>query len=71
MFSKVNIKEFQEYLEIEKERQLALQELSEILGIDITFSDEEMRRNAEENFVKSFNKKIEKELSKWMKSTFS
>jgi DNA-binding ferritin-like protein (Dps family) len=71
MFSKVNIKEFQEYLEIEKERQLALQELSEILGIDITFSDEEMRRNAEENFVKSFNKKIEKELSKWMKSAFS
>ena len=71
MFSKVNIKEFQEYLEIEKERQLALQELSEILGIDITFSNEEMRRNAEENFVKSFNKKIEKELSKWMKSTFS
>jgi DNA-binding ferritin-like protein (Dps family) len=71
MFSKIGIKEFQHYLDIEKERQLALQELSEILGIDITFSDEEIRKNAEENFAKNFNKKIEKELNKWMKSAFS
>jgi len=71
MFSNNGIQEFQRYLDIEKERQLALKDLSEILGIDITFSDEEMRRNAEENFAKSFNKKIEKELNKWMKSAFS
>jgi len=71
MFSNNGIQEFQRYLDIEKERQLALKDLSEILGIDITFSDEEMKRNAEENFAKSFNKKIEKELNKWMKSAFS
>ena len=49
MFSNINIKEFQEYLDIEKERQLALKDVSEMLGIDITFSDKEMLKNAEEN----------------------
>lgn len=71
MFSNIGVKEFQEYLDIEKERQLALKELSEILGIDITFSDEEMVKNAEENFVKAINKKISNGVNEWMKSVFS
>jgi len=71
MFSNIGVKEFQEYLDIEKERQLALKELSEILGIDITFSDEEMVKNAEENFVKAINKKISNGVNEWMKSAFS
>mgnify|MGYP003624462512 CR=1 FL=1 len=71
MFSNNGIQEFQRYLDIEKERQLALKDLSEILGIDITFSDKEMVRNAEENFTKAFNKKIYKEVNEWMKSAFS
>jgi len=68
MFSNINIKEFQEYLDIEKERQLALKDVSEMLGIDITFSDKEMLKNAEENFTKALNKKIAKEVNEWMKS---
>jgi DNA-binding ferritin-like protein (Dps family) len=71
MFSNIGVKEFQEYLDIEKERQLALKELSEILGIDITFSDEEMVKNAEENFVNAINKKISNGVNEWMKSVFS
>jgi len=71
MFSNINIKEFQQYLDIEKERQLALEEVSQILGIDITFSDKEMMKNAEENFAKAINRKIAKEVNVWMKSAFS
>ena len=71
MFSNIGIKEFQKYLDIEKERQLALQDVSEMLGIDITFSDEEMLKNAEENFTKAISKKITKEMNEWMKSAFS
>ena len=71
MFSNIGIKEFQKYLDIEKERQLALKDVSEILGIDITFSDEEMLKNAEENFTKAISKKITKEVNEWMKSAFS
>ena len=71
MFSNTGIKEFQHYLDIEKERQLATQELSEILGIDISLSDKEVMQNAQENFAKAFNKKVYKEMNKWMKSAFS
>ena len=71
MFSRIGIKEFQKYLDIEKERQLALKDVSEILGIDITFSDEEMLKNAEENFTKAISKKMAKDVNKWMKSAFS
>ena len=63
MFSNIGIKEFQKYLDIEKERQLALQDVSEMLGIDITFSDEEMLKNAEENFTKAISKKMAIQLS--------
>ena len=35
MFDKIPFAEFKKYLQIEKERQLALQEVSEVLGIDI------------------------------------
>jgi DNA-binding ferritin-like protein (Dps family) len=66
--SLIQIKEFKRFLHIEKERQKATQELSEILGIDISLSDEEVMRNAEENFSKAINAKIAKEVNEWMKS---
>lgn len=65
------IKEFKKYLAIQKERQLATQELSEILGIDISLSDEEVLQYAQENFTKAFNKKISEDINSWMKSAFS
>jgi DNA-binding ferritin-like protein (Dps family) len=69
--SLIHMREFKKFLQIEKERQLATQELSEILGIDISLSDEEVMRNAEENFTKAISKKITKEVNEWMKSAFS
>ena len=71
MFDKIPISEFKKYLAIEKERQLALQEVSEILGVDISFSEKEVIKNAEEAFAKEVNKRINKGVNAWMKSRFS
>ena len=71
MAIKLNVQKFTEFLEIQRERQLAMQELSQVLGIDISFSDEEIIRNAEEAFCKDVEKKIVEELEKWMKSVSS
>ena len=68
---KINTKSFEEYLNIQKERQLVMKDLSEQIGIDISFSDEEIIRNAEEAFCKDVEKKIVEELEKWMKSVLS
>ena len=67
----LQIREFKKFLEIEKERQIATQELSETLGIDISLSDEEVMRNAQESFAKSYSNKIKEEVDLWMKSAFS
>jgi len=55
---------FKKFLEIEMERQKAMQELSEVLGIDVSFSKKEMIKNAEENFAKAISQKINDNLQK-------
>ena len=64
-------KKLQEIIKIQEERQLAMQVLSEQLGIDISFSDEELEQFIEEEFAKYTESKIKKEVEKWMKSAFS
>ena len=44
MAIKIDVKKFEELLQIQQERQLAMKELSEKLGIDISFSDEEVMK---------------------------
>tara|TARA_R100001460_G_scaffold38913_1_gene73518 strand:+ start:2185 stop:2391 length:207 start_codon:yes stop_codon:yes gene_type:complete len=68
MFEDIEIttRKFQEFLKIEQERQLAMQELSQILGYDVTFSKAEMIKNAKESFAKY----VSKEVSLLMKSAF-
>ena len=68
MFDISVVNDFNKFLAIQKERQLATKELSEILGIDISFSDEEAIKYAEESFTIAFNKQINKEVNEWMKS---
>ena len=58
-------------MKVQKERQLIMKDLSEQIGIDISFSDEEIIRNAKEAFVKDVEKQIVGELEKWMKSASS
>jgi hypothetical protein len=68
---KLNSKSFKAYLKVQKERQLVMQDLSEQIGIDISFSENEMIRNAEEAYVKDVEKQIAEELDKWMKLALS
>ena len=55
---------FKKFVEIEMERQKAMQELSEVLGIDVSFSKKELIKNAEENFAKALSKKISDDFKK-------
>ncbi len=55
---------FKKFLEIEMERQKAMQELSEVLGIDVSFSKKEMIKNAEESLIKAINKKLKDDIQK-------
>ena len=68
---KLNSKSFKAYLKVQKERQLVMQDLSEQIGIDISFSEDEMIRNAEEAYVKDVEKQLAEELDKWMKLALS
>ena len=55
---------FKKFLDIEMERQKAMQELSETLGIDVSFSNEEMLKNAQDSFVKAISQRINEDLQK-------
>lgn len=68
---KINTKRFEELLRIQQERQLAMKELSESLGVDVSFSDEEVMQFAMEEYQKEIDKQLGKEIEKWMKSAFS
>mgnify|MGYP003141986471 FL=1 len=67
----ISMKEINELVRIQKERQLATQELSEQLGIDISFSDEEVAKFAQEEILKKVNNSIKEEVEAWMKSVLS
>ena len=55
---------FKKFLEIEMESKKAMQELSETLGIDVSFSNEEMLKNAQDSFVKAISQRINEDLQK-------
>ena len=71
MAIEIDLSKFNELFRIQKERQLAMKELSESLGIDITFSDDEVIKFATEAYEKEINKEINTEVERWMKSLFS
>jgi len=71
MAIEIDLSKFNELLQIQKERQLAMKELSETLGTDITFSDDEVVKFAMEAYEKEINKQITAEVENWMKSLFS
>ena len=57
-------KKFEEYLEIEKERNLQMLEVSRLLGVDFTFSEEEMIQNAEKKIVEYMEKTLQEKIDK-------
>jgi len=61
-------KQFEEYLEIERQRNLQMIEISRLLRVDFTFSEEELVANAEAQIAKYVEREIQKEMDKiWMK----
>lgn len=70
MAIKVDLSKWKELIEIQKERKLAMDVLSEQLGIDISFSDEEVMKFAEEAYAKHIEEQVFDEVEKWMKSAF-
>ena len=67
----LNLRVFADLLRIEKERNLAMKEVSDSLGIDITFSDDEIMNNAMRAYEEYINRELTKEVEGWMKSLFS
>ena len=67
----VDLSLFNKLLSIQKERQLVMKDVSESLGIDISFSDEEVMKFALEDFQKAIEKQLDSEVETWMKSLFS
>ena len=71
MAFEIDIKKLEELYDIEKERQLAMKELSEQLGYDISFSDDETIENALQAYNMYLSKSVEQEVLALMKSLFS
>ena len=71
MAIEIDLSKFNELLQIQKERQLAMKEASEALGIDISFSDDEIIKFALEAYEKHIERELTKEVEGWMKSLFS
>jgi len=60
-----NLKQkFEKYLEIEKERNLQMLEVSRLLGVDFTFSEEEMTQNAKQKIVEYMEKTLQEKIDK-------
>ena len=66
----IDFNALQKLINIEEERNLAMQELSEQLGIDISFSKEEVLKNAMDAYSNYISQEINNEVETWMKSLF-
>tara|TARA_R100000734_G_C3267870_1_gene64616 strand:- start:165 stop:365 length:201 start_codon:yes stop_codon:yes gene_type:complete len=66
MFSNAK-KKLQDVIEKHTERNLEMQRVSEILGIDVSFSEEELIKHIEEDMAKYYEQMIIKEATAWMK----
>ena len=53
---------FNRFLEREKKRNIQMIELSRLLGFDVSFSNEEMIKNAEMAYSEHVSKEIEKKI---------
>ena len=62
---------FDKLLTIQKERKLAMDELSLALGYDVSFSDDEVMKFAMEAYEKHISKQVSEEVLLLMKSVFS
>ena len=66
MFSNAK-KKLQDVIDKHTERNLEMQRVSEILGIDVSFSEEELIKHIEEDMAKYYEQMIIEEATAWMK----
>ena len=66
MFSNAKNK-LQDVIDKHTERNLEMQRVSEILGIDVSFSEEELLQSIEEDMAKYYEQIMIKEMTAWMK----
>lgn len=59
--------QFQKYLEIEKERNLQMLEISRLLRVDFTFSEDEMLANAEAKIAEHMERVMKDRLEEALK----
>ena len=62
------ISDFRRLIEIEKERNEALKEVSKMIGFDISFSDEQIIKNAQDILEQKLLENIKGDMNEWMKS---
>ena len=60
-------KKYLEILKKEQERNELLKELEDIVGFDVSFSDEMVMQNARDAFAKAYDKELKEKLRIWMK----
>lgn len=60
-------KKLQDVIDKHTERNLEMQRVSEILGIDVSFSEEELIKSIEEDMAKYYEQILIKEMTAWMK----
>lgn len=66
MFSKAK-KKLQDVADKHAERNLEMKRVSEILGIDVSFTDDEIMKSIEEDMLTYFEQMIIEEATSWMK----
>ena len=62
------ISEFRRLIEIEKEINESLKEVSKMIGFDISFSDEQIIKNAQDTLEQKLLENIKGDMNEWMKS---
>ena len=70
MAIKIDFNVLNRFIQIQEERNLAMKELSGLLGIDISFSNEEVLTYAMEEYSNYISSELNKEVEDWMKSLF-
>ena len=60
-------KKFLEILKKEQERNELLKDMKDIIGFDVSFSDEMVMRNARDAFTKAYEKELQEKIKTWMK----
>jgi hypothetical protein len=61
------MRRFHQLIELERERSEMLKEIESVLGFDMSFSEEQIFKNAMDTFKQELDKEVVREITSWMK----